>query len=88
MLIVFTPVEAGVYVNVPVGVPLLIATVVGVNVPPAPPSAGVTVTVPVIVPFAPTVKFVDATLTVPDDGPDRVVAVAPVVNIAHGFVPT
>lgn len=62
--------------NVAVGVPLLIATVVGVNVPPLAASPGVTVTVPVIVPFAPTVKLVDATPVVPLDGPDRVVAVA------------
>ena len=61
-----------------VGVPLLIATEVGMNVPPLPASPGVTVTVPVIVPFAPTVKLVDATLTVPLDGPDKVVAVAAV----------
>ena len=67
---------AAVYVKVAVGVPLLMFTAAGVKVPPAPLSLGVTVTVPVMLPFAPTVKFVEATPTVPLDGPDRVTAVA------------
>jgi hypothetical protein len=75
-LSVFVPVDAGVYVNVPVGEPLEMLTVVGVKVPPPPPSAGVTITVPVITPFAPTVKFVDATPLTPVVGPVNVIAVA------------
>ena len=74
--IVFVPALAGVYVNVPVGVPLLMDTVVGVNVPPPPPSDGVTTTVPVIAPFAPMLKFDDATPTVHVVGPVSVVDVA------------
>ena len=62
--------------NVAVGVPELIATDAGENVPPAPPSLGVTVTVPVMPPFAPTVNGVDATPTAPLDGPERVTDVA------------
>ena len=42
------------------------------KVPPSAASLGVTVTVPVIVPFAPTVKLVDATPVVPLLGPLRV----------------
>jgi len=78
-LIVFAPDVAGVYVNVAVVEPLLIFTVVGVNVPPPPLSLGVTVTVPVIVPSAPTVKFVDAVPTDPELGPESVTDVAAVL---------
>jgi hypothetical protein len=62
--------------NVAVGVPLEIATVVGVKVPVPALLVGVTVTVPVIVPFALTVKFCESTPTVPEFGPVSVVAVA------------
>jgi hypothetical protein len=74
--IVRAPVVDGVYVKVAVGVPALILTVVGLKVPPAPPSDGVTTTVPVIAPLAPTKKFVEARLTVPVVGPLIVTAVA------------
>ena len=75
-LIVLAPLVAGVYVNVAVGVPLLMLTVGGVNVPPLAASLGVTTTVPVIAPFAPAGKFVDAVEAVPDVGPDKVISVA------------
>lgn len=81
-LIVLAPDDAAVYVNVVVGEPLLIFTVVGVKVPPLPLSLGVTVTVPVIVPSAPTVKFVDAVPTEPELGPERVTDVADVLASA------
>jgi hypothetical protein len=57
--IVFVPVLLGVYVKVAVGVPELILTLVGVNVPPAELSLGVTTTVPVIAPSAAIVKLVE-----------------------------
>ena len=81
--IVFVPIETGVYTKVPVGLPLEIETVLGVNVPPAPESEGVTIIVPLIVPSAPIVKLVDATDTVPLDGPVIVILVAllPVVVV-------
>lgn len=58
------------------GVPEEMLTEVGLNVPPPPPEEGVTTTVPVIVPFAPTVKFVEAEFTSPEVGPVNVTAVA------------
>ena len=73
--ITIVPTAAGVKVNVPVGVPALMLTVVGVNVPPA-LLVGVTTTVPVMLPLAPTVKFVDATPVTPVVGPVKVMAVA------------
>jgi hypothetical protein len=75
--IVLAPVLAGVYVNVPVGDPVVRFTEVGVNVPPAALSFGVTITVPVMAPpfgDTPNVKLVDATLTVPVVGPVTVTA--------------
>ena len=51
----------------------------GVNVPPPPPLDGVTITVPVTVPPAGvkvTVKLVEATPTVPVEGPDNEYPVA------------
>lgn len=60
VLIVFAPVEAGVYVNVPVVFPVVMLTDDGVNVPPAPESLGVIVTVPVAAAFKVTVKFDEA----------------------------
>ena len=69
--------------NVPVGDPELMLTVVGVKVPPSPLSEGVTTTVPVIAPFAPTVKLLDATSTVPELGPDSVTAVAAAADAVY-----
>jgi hypothetical protein len=62
---------------VPVVVLLVRESVVGENAPPPLLSLGVTTTVPEIVPSAPTVKLVEAILTVPELGPERVRAVAP-----------
>jgi hypothetical protein len=75
--IVFAPTLDGVYVNVcAVDVPSGIVTLVGVNVPPAPPSDGVTTVAAATLPFALTVKFVDAAPTAPVVGPVSVTAVA------------
>lgn len=71
-LIVLTPDDAGVYVNVAEGVPVLRLTVDGVNVPPPPPSAGVIVVLEAVPPegVSVTVKLLDAAPTTPELGPD------------------
>ena len=61
--------------NVAVGAPVVNVTVVGVNVPPPLPLLGVTTIFAPIGPFAPTVKFVDAMLKMPELGPDSVTAI-------------
>lgn len=80
IVIVFAPaVEEGVYVNEAVGEAVVKLAVVGENAPPLLPSEGVTITVPLIVPpigVTLTVKLLDATETVPLDGPEREIAVA------------
>jgi hypothetical protein len=58
--IVSVPRADGVYVNVPVRVPLLRVSVVGLKVPPAPPSDGVTTTDDDSIPFVDTVKLLEA----------------------------
>ena len=72
VLIVFAPVLAAVYVNVPVVLPLVILTDAGVNVPPPLESLGVIVTVDVAAEFNVTVKLLDATDGRPALGPVRV----------------
>ena len=62
VLIVFAPVLAAVYVNVPVVFPLVIETVLGVNVPPPLESLGVIVTV-----FTAQVNVTVSYLTPPTD---------------------
>jgi hypothetical protein len=65
-------------VNVAEGAPVVRFTVAGVNVPPPPPSLGVTVTLARSTPPAgsATVKFVEATPTVPVLGPVSVYVAA------------
>ena len=55
-----------------VGAAAVNVTVVGVNVPPPLPLLGVTTMLAPTGPLAPTVKFVDVTLTPPEFGPVRV----------------
>lgn len=87
VLIVFAPVLAAVYVNVPVVFPVVILTVLGVNVPPPLESLGVIVTVDVAAEFSVTVKLVDATDGRPALGPVSVYDVGPVagVNVSLGM---
>lgn len=70
-LIVLTPADAGVYVNVAEGVPVLRLTVDGVKVPPPPPLLGVIVVLEAVPPegVSVTVKLLDAALTTPELGP-------------------
>jgi hypothetical protein len=88
--IVTGDVVAALYTNVAlVPVPIASDTLVGVNVPPAPPSEGVTVTAAARLPFDVTVKLVEFVPTAPVLGPVSVYAVAVVVAvyvIVAGFV--
>jgi hypothetical protein len=88
--IVFAPTEAGVYLNVAEGAPVVRLTVVGVNVPPPAPALGVTVTGPgtEVPATSATVKFVESAPVSPELGPDNVyvVAYAAVKVIAAGSI--
>lgn len=81
VLMVFAPALLAVYTNVPTVFPVVILTVLGVNVPPAPPSLGVIVTVDVAAEFSVAVKFVDATPGRPALGPVSVYDVGPLVGV-------
>jgi hypothetical protein len=88
---VLLPADEGVYVNEPDVEPLVSVNVVGLKVPPAPPSLGVTMTLLDSVPFAPIAKFAEAAPTLPDVGlAEYVSAVAAglvaVYVIAEGLV--
>jgi len=75
---VLTPKLIGVYVKVAVGVPEEILTEVGLNVPST--AVGVTVTVETKAPLAPTVNELEGVLTIPEEGPVIVTAVATAVT--------
>lgn len=69
VLIAFAPVEPAVYVKVPAVFPVVMLTLVGVNVPPPLESLGVIVTVEVAAELSVTVKLVEATDGRPALGP-------------------
>jgi hypothetical protein len=79
------PSVEGVYVNVFASLAADHVRLVGLNVPPAPPSLGVIV--PVNGPFGVIVKLLDATFTVPLAGPVSVYAVAATPSTAPSHPP-
>jgi hypothetical protein len=79
----FVPEVAAVYVKLTeADDPPAMVNVVGVNVPPFPPSDGVISVALAADPFGETVKFDEATPVVPAEGPlnDKVVAVPEVIE--------